>query len=375
MCLKKLIASMHTAKAPSIAERLLAWTLLPLSAAYALGVVARVEAYRLGLLKTVEPGVPVISIGNLTTGGTGKTPIVIELARGLVKAGKSVVVLSRGYGAKKKTDYARANDPQLGDEAYLIQQHVPEAAVIVGADRVYTLERAIIDYRPDYVLLDDGFQHLRLGRSVNILLIDGDNPVGNGHLLPAGPMREPLSAIARADLIFVTKSVTSDVMQQVETWANRYGGKVTPTVMPVPFQVAGLRNVEHNKILNAENTRSRKVVAVSAIARPEQFEQGLEGLGLEILKHFSFADHHNYRPIDVETVLYFYERQDEKPMLVTTEKDLPKLLPLLPEKLRPRICTLQICPALDGQWFYHEFLTQMPAISRFRDSQAQPSGR
>lgn len=368
MSLKNFITSVHYRKGSPWAT-----LLSPLAFFYGLAVKGRLWAYEHGYLKTHEPAVSVISVGNMTTGGTGKTPVVIEIARGLIKAGKTVVVLSRGYGARKKVAYARATTPETGDEAFMIQQHVPEAVVIVGADRVANLQRALREYHPDYVILDDGYQHLRLGRSVNILLIDGQYLLGNGRMLPAGPLREPLSEIRRADMVFVTKQVTRDSMQAVEDWLDQYGGKPKPTVMPVPFQVVGLRNVANNDILHPDHAKGKPVMAISAIAQPEQFEQSLKDLGLEVIQHYRYSDHHNYRPLDLETILYGYEKQAEKPLLVTTEKDLPKLMPLLPEKLKGRLCTLQIAPALDGVWLYHEFLTQMPAVSRSRRSHAQPS--
>ncbi len=369
MSFKNLMTAIHY-RPGSLWARLLS----PFAAVYGLVVTARLRAYEKQLLKSHPPGLPVISVGNLTTGGTGKTPIVIEIAQGLVKAGKTVLILSRGYGARRKVAYARATSPDLGDEAYLIQQRVPEAVVIVGPDRVKNLQRARQEYHPDYVILDDGYQHLRLGRSVNILLVDGEHLFGNGRLLPAGPLREPLSEIRRADMVFVTKSVSTEAMQAVEAMVRCYGSNPAPTIMPVPFQVAGLRNVAHDQILKPELYQSRPVVAVSAIAQPGRFEQDLRDLGVDLIQHHRFSDHHNYRPLDIETILYGFGKQPEKPWLVTTEKDLVKLQPLLPDEVRERLCTLQIAPALDGLWFYHEFLTQMHAVSSVPGSHAQPSG-
>jgi tetraacyldisaccharide 4'-kinase len=326
--------------------------------------------------------VPVISIGNLTTGGTGKTPIVVEIARGLIQAGKTVVVLSRGYGAAKPLAYGRALDPSHGDEAYMIQEQVPEAVVIIGRDRVATLVHAVRDYRPDYVLLDDGFQYLRLKRAINILLVDGARLIGNGHLLPVGPMREPISQIARADLVFLTKTVSKEAMQTVESWLERYAPtrRQSLQVVPIEFQPIGLRSLFDFQLLNKhpipfDQFSERPVIAFSAVAQPEQFERDLKNQGLTVLQHFAFTDHHVYTERDVEKIVALYQlHRAEQPILVTTDKDLPKVRPMLPAELHEAVYTLQMQPSLDGRWFYDEFLTQMPSLIR-KGAHVQPSGR
>jgi len=365
MRIKTWIAGLHYQPGKKLSPWLL--PLLPLEWAYGLGVSLRLLAYQMGWLKTFQADVPVISIGNLTTGGTGKTPIVVEIARGLIKAGKTVVVLSRGYGAEEPVAYGRALDPSHGDEAYMIQEQVPEAIVIVGRDRVHTLQRAVHDYRPDYVLLDDGFQYLRLGRAINILLVDGSQLLGNGHLLPVGPMREPLGELRRADLIFLTKQISQEAMQTVEGWVKRYGkGKSTLQVVPVEFKPAGLRALADFKTVSRHPTgfdqfRQRAVVAFSAVAQPEQFEHDLDTQGLQVIRHFRFADHHVYSQPDLdEIVAVFNQHAAENPILVTTDKDLPKVRKLIPASIQNEVYTLQMLPSLDGRWFYDEFLTQMP---------------
>ncbi len=365
MRIKTWIAGLHYQPGKKLSPWLL--PLLPLEWAYGLGVSLRLLAYQMGWLKTFQADVPVISIGNLTTGGTGKTPIVVEIARGLIKAGKTVVVLSRGYGAEEPVAYGRALDPSHGDEAYMIQEQAPEAIVIVGRDRVSTLQRAVHDYRPDYVLLDDGFQYLRLGRAINILLIDGSQLLGNGHLLPVGPLREPLDELRRADLIFLTKQISQEAMQTVEGWVKRYGkGKATLQVVPVEFKPAGLRALADFKTVSRHPTgfeqfRQRAVVAFSAVAQPEQFEHDLQAQGLQVIRHFRFSDHHVYSQVDLNEILaVFNQHAAENPILVTTDKDLPKVRKLIPAPIQNAVYTLQMLPSLDGRWFYDEFLTQMP---------------
>jgi tetraacyldisaccharide 4'-kinase len=353
------------------------WLLFPLAAAYKWAISARLEVYRAGWLRSFKSPVPVISVGNLTTGGTGKTPLVIALTRGLVEAGKTVVVLSRGYGAEEPLAYGRALDPKHGDEAYIIQAQVPEAVVIVGRDRVQTLRRAVRDYRPDYVILDDGFQYLRLQRDVNILLIDGERLVGNGHLLPVGPLREPLSQLRRADVIFVTKGVSQESLQTVESWVKRYhSNPLSPQipVIPVPFRPSGLCFAGQQPSIPLERFADRPVLAVSGIARPEAFERDLLEAGLRLLTPLRFNDHHVYTPADGQLIeRLLSEAQAENPkeqgaLLVTTDKDWPKLSPCLSSEWQKSAYTLQTVPALDGRWFYDEFLTQMPGHTRLEDA-------
>ncbi len=342
--------------------------LLPLGWFYQVGVQFRLLAYQYGLLKSYQAPVPVISVGNLTTGGTGKTPIVIALAKGLVQSGKTVVVLSRGYGAEQPVDYARALDPAYGDEAYLIQEQVPEAIVIVGKNRVQNLQRSLRDYRPDFVILDDGFQHIQLERDMNILLVDGHQLLGNNQLLPAGPLREPLSELGRADVIFITKTVTEPTLKTVQGWSQRFGPippKSPIQILPVPFQPAGLRPMgdftslqSHN--IAIENLKQRPVIAFSAVAQASQFEQDLKSLGLNVLQHVQFEDHHVYTATDVEKLMDLAQTaQTQNPMLVTTDKDLTKVRALLPPAIQGQVYTLQMVPLLDGRWFYDEFLTQL----------------
>lgn len=389
------------------------WPLLAFEALYALAIWIRLWCYRFGWLHTYASGVPIVSVGNLTTGGTGKTPIIVAIARGLIQANKTVVILSRGYGAEKQVDYTRAMDPAYGDEAYMIQAQVPEAVVIVGKDRISTLKRALRDFRPDFVLLDDGYQYIKLKRAINILLIDGSRLIGNGHLLPVGPLREPLSQLARADLVFITKQVNQDIMRTVERWCSRAfkarstGTKLTIDlhsigqsaernfgadlqaasqsqspipIVPIEFQAVGFREMADFQSLKARPQpfqffRSRPVVAFSGIANPEQFARDLTAQGLRLLRHFVFEDHHVYTQAEMDEILACFElNRQSNPILVTTDKDLPKVSAFFSESSHASaLYTLQLLPALDGRWFYDEFLTQMPGF-RQTDQYAESSG-
>jgi len=358
---------------PSVLQKILG-LLSPLSWVYELITTFRSGAYRYGWREAFSAPMPIISVGNLTTGGTGKTPIVIALASGLVKAGKRVLILSRGYGATVPLQGVRADDPRYGDEAYLIQEEVPEALVLVGRRREEVLRKAMADYHPDYVILDDGFQYMRLKRTVNILLFDGEALIGNGRLLPLGPLRESMKALRRADIIFVTRSMTQETLDTVERWVRTYHPLGVLPIMPVPFNVAGLRAVTGDSaktqttLIQPEQLAARSIIAFSALARPEAFEKNLLELKLPLLEHKRFADHHAYSEADIKElgriVKTYTQPHQAPPIVITTDKDWTKARRYFPS-LFPEIeiYTLQTLPLLDGYWFYEEFLTRSPQRS------------
>src|SRR5688572_23023253 len=186
----------------------------PLSALYSAVTRTRVSLYRRGTFRTTKLDRPVISVGNITTGGTGKTPLVERIARTIKKPGKKVCILTRGYGREEPRRQVVVSDGQTilatpaeaGDEPYLLATKLlGSAAVICNADRISAGRYAIESFGTDCFILDDGFQHLRLARDLNIVTIDATNPWGGGQLLPYGRLREPLSGLRRADCVVLTR--------------------------------------------------------------------------------------------------------------------------------------------------------------------------
>lgn len=295
----------------------------------------RAAAYRWGLLPTKRLPVRVISIGNLTVGGTGKTPMVIWTAQQLVDQGRRVAVLSRGYGRKSPDPYLIVSDGhhllasplEAGDEPSLIARRCPKAIVAVGADR-YELGRWLLDrVAVDDVVLDDGFQHLSLWRDLNLLVMDATDVDGLKGYFPFGRLREPLTAAARGSHLIVTRASEGSREQPVVRLLERaLGFRIVP--VEVDFAPDRLINVPRGDEMDETSIKGKAAVAVSAIGNPDSFARLLRSMELEVRHHITFRDHHTYRPGDVESVQRRAEacRAD---LIVTTEKDACKLADLV----------------------------------------------
>lgn len=301
------------------------------------GVAARIRAalYRSGWLASKRLPCRVVSVGNLTVGGTGKTPVVIYLAERLLAQGNRVGVLSRGYRRRSRLPQLLVSDGQrllagpaeAGDEPYLIATRCPRAVVAVGVDR-YALGRWVLERFPiDCFLLDDGYQHVGLHRDVNLLLIDATDSVGLTALFPVGRLREPLSAAARATAVLVTRADQVAAAQEVLARLQ----DITRTArepIRVAFKPEGFVNVMTNQLVGADHIRSRTVMAFSGIGNANSFHTLLAGMDLKVSDEIVFPDHHDYAASDLQLVR---ERtaQVGADCWVTTEKDAGKLAPFL----------------------------------------------
>ena len=316
------------------------WTLSQL---YRAGVWTRLRLYSMGLCRRRSLGCLTISVGNITVGGTGKTPVVEMLAKSLSEGGRKVAILSRGYKSKQprdlgETDVEQEYSPKVvsdgkkvlldpihaGDEPYLLARNLQSVAVLVDKNRVEAGGYAISRMGADTLILDDGFQYLALGRRLDFVLIDCTHPFGNGHLLPRGVLREPLSGLKRADYFFLTK--TSGV--QLEGIKEKLR-EINPTAeiietihQPLYFEEATSKVREP-----PEFVRGKDVYVVSAIARPESFERAIERLGGRIKKSIRFVDHHRFSPEEIEGLLA-EASADGVDCIVTTQKDAVRLPPL-----------------------------------------------
>ena len=311
------------------------WWLLWAAIPY--GVVAWLRAllYYWGWFAQRRLPVPVLSVGNLTLGGTGKTPVVIMLAEWLLAQGKRVAILSRGYRRTSTDPYLLVSNgerllvgpDEAGDEPFLMAQRCPKAIVAVGADR-YELGYWVLDRFPiDCLILDDGFQHLGLYRDVNLLLVDATDAEGLAALVPAGRLREPLQAVARATAILVTRA---DVPAQVTEVCHKLQATLGP--MPDPIQVVFRPESLVSVVTGSSQPRSwakgKTALLCSGVGHAGSFRALVETIGIRILDEVVYADHHAYTSQDVER-LRAKATELQAELVVTTEKDACKLASLL----------------------------------------------
>lgn len=288
-----------------------------LSLPYRLAVQARLALYACGILVSYELEAHVISVGNLTTGGTGKTPLVIWLARWLMQRGHSLAILSRGYGAT-------APGGSESDETLLFRRYLPTVPHLVGKDRRATGQRAIAEHDVECILLDDAFQHLGVGRDLNLVVIDCLLPFGYGRLLPRGLLREPLSGLRRADLVVLSRcdlcprEAVDDIKRRVRDLCG-----------PRPIVESAHRPVRFYRHQTEESrplgwVDGRRVWAFSALGNPAVFPKTLGALGAAILDHQAFRDHHWYSEADLEAIGHQAAEAGAE-AVVTTEKDAVKI--------------------------------------------------
>ena len=298
----------------------------------------RLWCYERGWFDTQRLPRPVISVGNLTVGGTGKTPVVMHLVERLTAQGKRVAVLSRGYRRRSQTRQLLVSDGQrvlvgpgeAGDEPYLIARRCPHAVVAVGADR-YALGQWVLSRVPvDCFLLDDGFQHVQLHRDVNLLLVDATDLAGIQAALPIGRLREPLSAAARATAILITRArKEQDVDAVWRRLLQACGSLPSPILVGFPAQELRRVGMDERRPLGA--FRGRVAVIFSGIGNAESFHAVVMGLGVTVADRLEFPDHVHYTDGMVETIRAKAESCSAD-LLVTTEKDADKVAPFLGSK-------------------------------------------
>lgn len=280
--------------------------------AYRLGLRAVEFAYRKGILKKRRLGVPVVSVGNLTWGGTGKTPLVMYLARAFEKMGRRVAVLTRGYGR---------------DEAALMTDRLHPIPVLVGPDRIESGRRAVEEFKADLLLLDDGYQQWRVLKDFEILAVDSSAPFGNGHLIPRGSLREPAEAAARADLVVIKKGdASAESLAAVEGQLRRMNPKAP--IFRMGLEPTGLWIWPSRRVLLLRALKDQKVCTLAGIAAPGPFESTVAALGARPILRYRFRDHHRYAAGELVKLMARCRQRGVR-TIVTTAKDavrLPKLL-------------------------------------------------
>ncbi len=298
--------------------------LYPLSKVYGFVVKTRIFIYKRGILKSVCLPVPVISVGNITVGGTGKTPIVEYISRYLQKKGKRVAILSRGYAATIKQEHSSCVKHVCNDEYLLFQENIPDIPNLLDKDRVKSGFEAISHFQAEYLLLDDGFQHLRLARNLDIVTIDALNPFGYEHIVPRGMLREPLESLKRADMIMLTHAdqCNQDKIAATINRLREIAGQI-PIVETVHKPIC-LESSKSNETMDITWLQGKKVFAFCAIGNPVSFRKSIESLGGELLGFRVFPDHHVYTPSELKTLNA--EAQRVRPdAIIITQKDKVKM--------------------------------------------------
>lgn len=325
-------------------------------------ILLRLRLFRNGWKEQAHLGTMVISIGNITVGGTGKTPVVELFARTLRDRGRKVAILSRGYKSKKLEEvqeWKRRSTGELvdeeempkvvsagkgllldvhyaGDEPYMLAKNLDEVAVVVDKDRVKGGRFAIEELSRDTLLLDDGLQFLKLGHSIDVVLVDSNAPFGTGAMLPRGTLREPPKNLCRADYIFITKCKQAGNHELIEKIRrhNPVAEIIECTHGPIRLENVFTGEVEPLSFLNG-----KYVAAISGIAVPESFEEKLTGLGANVLFHRTFSDHHSFTQKDIDSFMRRCVRRDAD-IIVTTEKDAVRFP--MPEELDVEVYFLRI---------------------------------
>jgi tetraacyldisaccharide 4'-kinase len=305
-------------------ERIFLSPLHLLSLPYGVAVRLRTLLFGLGLLRSKRLPCPVISVGNLTVGGTGKTPLVMALAKTLAEKDLPVAILTRGYKREKASEPLLSDGKSVflsreesGDEPYLMAQLLRQIPIFVGKDRFRNGQLALAKFGVRGVILDDGFQHLPLRRDLDIVLIDASLGFGDGHLLPRGILREPLSHLRRAHLFLLTKVEDRKACKPLETQLQN--------IHPVPifhshFEPVGFVGSQGQEDLRA--LQGKRMIALSGVGNPGYFTSLLNKIGINVIREIIYPDHHAYTAQDVSSLVVPMKEADG---IVTTEKDMVKL--------------------------------------------------
>jgi tetraacyldisaccharide 4'-kinase len=284
------------------------------SCLYGAAVRLRNVLYDRGWLTKVRAGVPVVSIGNLTAGGTGKTPCVEYVARFYRELGVRVAILSRGYGASAGPN----------DEAQVLEENLADVPHLQGANRGTLAATAVEKLNSELLVLDDGFQHRRLARDLDLVLVDATNPWGHGHLLPRGLLREPKSGLRRAGFVLLTRC--DQVSRQERGRLREEIARFAPDSEVAQTEHRPLEWLSgEGRIAPLEMAGGRPVAAFCGIGNPEAFRHTLELIGAVPDDFRAYPDHHAYMQADVKDLQSWADRQPNEAILVTTQKDLVKL--------------------------------------------------
>ena len=298
-----------------------------LSFIYKCLVAIRKIFYETKILSTKSLKCKVISIGNITVGGSGKTPTVEYLSKLLQSKGHKVGIISRGYKRKSKSTIVVTDGKKkpeswehVGDEPFLLAHKLENIPIVVGASRYKAGSMMIKKFQPDVILIDDGFQHLSLHRDLDIVLVNSNDKESDHKLIPSGKLREPISNIDRADLIIITKS-------NIHQPSNYLKNKIENFNRPIIYneiQIEDLLQYKNNEINKLEKIANKKVYLFSALGDNESFKKIMDNTDAEIVGHSKYLDHHHYTSDDLKDIEQKAIKCNAE-FLITTEKDLVKI--------------------------------------------------
>ncbi len=334
-------------KRDSSFDKFMKGTLFLLSRAYRRMVQFRIWLYDKRIFRPRSLGCLVVSIGNLTCGGTGKTPVVEIFARTLAQKGRKVAVLSRGYRSKDRTlaeklvalfkskkkevpprtvsdgRHLLLNSLSAGDEPYMLASNLRDVVVMVDKDRVKSGRYAISDFEADTLILDDGFQYLDLKPRLNILLVDSTRPFDNHHVLPRGLLREPVKNIRRANYVFLTKSDGSPRLRHLKRFIRRHNKNAE--IIECRHKPLYLEDIfDPDEQISLDHLKGLDISAISGIANPRSFEDFLEEHGARIVHRQRFADHHRFEQQEIIDFVNEAASCGAK-AVITTEKDAVRI--------------------------------------------------
>lgn len=328
--MKLLISKIHYKKNLSIYERLIFYILKILSIFYVIAVRVRNKLYDNKIIRSYGSRAFVISIGNITTGGVGKTPFTVEIAKYFLALNKKVGIISRGYGAKlsnKEPNLISDGSGALlkadlaGDEPVWISDNCRGAYVVTCRSRIKAEKFLMEKFHPDVIILDDAFQHRKIKRDLDIMLVDAKNKFGNANVLPAGPLREDLTSIKRADkIVVVNKSYDSEkALKFCDYLKNRYKKEI--------YFCKLVPDIVYNLITRYRLKEGSRIMAFSAIGQPTGFYEFLKQ-DYKLAAVLEFEDHHNYGKTDISKIIEFAQEENIE-HIVTTEKDAVKIIDII----------------------------------------------
>ncbi len=309
--------------------------LFAISKGYGLGVRLRTAAYDKGIFKTRHLPCVVVSIGNVTLGGSGKTPLTVYIAKTLQRLGYRVTVISRGYGGTAEKSGSIVSDGSQvlvsadvsGDEPFMMAQQLAGTPILVGADRYRSGMLAVRRFNPDVILLDDGFQHRRLARDLDLVLVDAQKPGGNGYLFPRGVLREPLTSVLRGHAAVLTRTQSDrkklnnrlrSLLVSIPVFISQHRPKIVKSIPVAPISEGPAGNRAPARDLGF--LKGKRVLAFSGIATNEDFFGVLRDAGCLLVHTMPFRDHHRYSRSDIGRIRQNVDTQQVNYVL-TTEKD------------------------------------------------------